>query len=69
MFDIKKTFEKAIRGAIAGAIVVVSSFLAKNVGFELTAEQQGALVAFLFGLVCALTNALKHKFPKQFGWL
>jgi hypothetical protein len=68
-FDIKKTIEKAVRGAVAGLVAVVSSFLIKNVGLELTPEQQGALIAFLFGLISALTNILKHKFPKVFGWL
>lgn len=70
MFDIKKTLDKVIRGAVASGIAVVASFLAKSIpGFELTIEQQGALIALVFGLIAGLTNILKHKFPKIFGWL
>lgn len=68
-FSIQKTLEKGIRGIIAGAVAVLASFLAKNAGIEITPEQQLALVAVVFGLIAALTNFLKHKFPKIFGWL
>ena len=61
MFDIKKTLEKALRGAIAGGIAVSSSFLAKHVGLELTTEQQAVLIAFVFGLISAATNFAKHR--------
>lgn len=69
MFDIKKTLDKVIRGSIAGGVSIGATFLAKNLGLELTSEQQLAAVAGVFGLVAGLTNILKHKFPKIFGWL
>lgn len=69
MFDIKKVIEKGIRGVVAGGIAVLASFLAKNAGVELTPEQQGSLIAVVFGLIAALTNILKHKMPRIFGWL
>ena len=69
MFDIKKTFEKVVRGAVASAVAVACTFLAKNVGLELTPDQQLALVAFLTGLIAGLTNFLKHRLPNIFGWM
>ena len=55
--------------AIAGGIAMTSGFLAKKIGFELTPDQQGTLVVLSFGLVASLSNFLKHKFPKVFGWM
>jgi len=70
MFDIKKTLDKVLRGVIAGGVSVASAFIAKHIaGFELSPEQQGALVAGAFGVISGLTNLLKHKFPKFFFWL
>lgn len=69
MFDLKKTVEKMVRGAIAGGIAVSSAFLAKHIGLELTAEQQAALIAATLGLLSGITNFLKHTNPNAFGWL
>lgn len=68
-FSLLKTAEKAVRGLIAGGVAVLASFLAKNAGVEITPEQQLAIVAVAFGLIAALTNFLKFKFPKVFFWL
>ncbi len=68
-FSLMKVVEKGLRGIIAGGVAVLSSFLAKNAGVELTPDQQLALVAVIFGLIASLTNLLKHSFPKIFGWL
>ena len=69
MFDLKKTFEKVVRGAVASAVAVACTFLAKHVGLDLTPEQQLTLVAFLTGAIAGLTNFLKHRLPNIFGWL
>ena len=69
MFDIKKTLDKVLRGAISSGVAIAGSFLARNLGLELTPEQQLGLVAGLMGLLAGLTNFLKHQFPKVFFWL
>lgn len=72
MFDIKKTLEKSIRGIIAGAIVGLIAFGAKH---GINIDQSGidgltiGLTALALGLLSGLTNYLKWKFPKLFGWL
>lgn len=68
-FSLMKTAEKVVRGIIAGGVAIAASFLAKSLGVEITPDQQLALVAVLFGILAGLTNLLKHKFPKIFGWL
>ena len=72
MFDIKKTIEKAVRGVIAGGIVAVVAFFAKSgitVGDEAISGLTVGLTAISLGLLAGLTNWLKWKFPKLFGWL
>jgi len=68
-FSLLKVGEKVIRGVISGGVAIAASFLAKSLGFEMTPDQQLAIVGVAFGILCGLTNLLKHKFPKIFGWL
>jgi len=68
-FSLIKVGEKVIRGIIAGGVAVAASFLAKSLGVEMTPDQQLAIVGVAFGILAGLTNLLKHKMPKIFGWL
>lgn len=68
-FSLLKTLEKTIRGIIAGGVAIGATFLAKTLGVDITADQQLVLVGIVFGVLAGLTNLLKHKFPKIFGWL
>ena len=72
MFDIKKTLEKFVRGLISGAIVGLIAFGAKHgitIGSEAVDGLTIGLTAVALGLLAGLTNFLKWKFPKFFGWL
>lgn len=72
MFDIKKTLEKAVRGAISGAIVALAALFAKNGATLDPSAIDGltvGLTAIALGLLAGLTNWLKWKFPKIFSWL
>lgn len=66
---VRKFAEKYIKGSLKTAIGVGVVWLAKNVGLELTNEQQAALLVAATGFVFGVTNQLKHKFPKAFGWI
>jgi hypothetical protein len=68
-FSLLKTGEKVVRGIIAGGVAIACSALAKYLEVDITADQQLVLVAVLFGVLAGITNFLKHKFPKIFGWL
>ena len=68
-FSIMKMIEKGIRGAVAGAIATGCAWLATKGIVDITPEQQLAVIGIIFGLLSSLTNFLKHKFPKIFGWL
>ena len=68
-FSLLKVGEKVIRGVISGGVAIAASFLAKSLGFEMTPDQQLAIVGVAFGVIAGLTNLLKHKFPKILGWL
>ena len=68
-FSLMKVGEKVVRGVIAGGVAIATSFLAKQLGVEITPDQQLALVAVIFGVLAGLTNLLKHSMPKVFGWL
>lgn len=72
MFDIKKTLEKGLRGAISGAIIAVVALFAKNgvsVGEEAISGLTVGLTGLALALLAMLTNFLKHRWPRFFGWL
>lgn len=69
MFSVSIMIQKALKGVATALCGVLSTVLAKHLGVDLTPEQQAGMIAAVVGLLVGLTNYLKKKFPKQFGWL
>jgi hypothetical protein len=64
MCDWKKSVYKGVKMAV----VAVAAYAAGK-GFELTADQQAVMITAGVAAFASLANALKHKWPRAFGWL
>ena len=66
---VKGRWDKLVKGAGTTAVAYLAPLVAKNSGFELTAEQQAALAITVGAAIVKGSNWLKHAFPSQLGWL